>query len=208
MKVESHLLLSQSLHPKMVTTWNAADLQSPGEDCRLDLVYELPASVFVDPYQLQDVGLNATVLGEHDLELPLEKVRETRGSLVLIRQVVSPVTLPFHTRYQRPQSYPYQAIRLSPPYAGWSCGRAPWPVLKHPLIRPTTGSYPAFAPLLATQDPWLLYVPVGRQTDRSFVTFGTFAIILACTAWVAGSLFSAVQKRKRSDAKGKRRKSD
>lgn len=214
-KIRSNLTSANSFHPKIITyiEFDKED-ERPSEDCQLDLVYELPASVFVDPYQLQDLESSigkATVFGEHDLELPLEKVKEPQGSLVFLRQTSSSpvVELPIHNRYQRPASDKiYQSVTIQPPYAGWTCGRAPWPVLDHPLL-PKTEAYPQFIPLhTSQQDSLTLFVPVGRVQDRQWVTLGTFCVVVWCTVWIASSIMLSVKKRKRTEAKGKRRKSD
>ncbi|CAO3697281.1 unnamed protein product [Rhizopus stolonifer] len=209
-KIISNLALASSLHPKIITTIEHHDSLKTPDNCHLDLVYELPASVFVDPYQLKDLKLQATVFGEHDSELPLEKVKEPRGSLVFIRPNSDLIVeLPIHTRYQKPRSlFSKQLISLKPPYAGWTCGNAPWPTLNHALLPSSSTRYPAFVSLLSQQEPLELFVPVGRAEDRTLVTLGTFCVVLLCTAWIARSIFVSVKKRKRTEAKGKRRKSD
>lgn len=216
-QVHSELQAASSLHPKILTTIIADPDEQPS-NCHLDVIYVLPASVFVDPYQLQDLESNlgtATLFGEHDLELPLEKVKEQRGSILFLRQkkqqpqLKLQLELPLHLRYQQPSiEKDQQVITIDPPYAGWTCGENIWPPISHPLIT----SYPpiksSFIKLSHDTTPLTLSVPIGKVQDAQIVTYGTFGTVVLCTIWIARSVFVSIQKRRRLEAKGKRRKSE
>ncbi|KAI8987781.1 PIG-X [Mycotypha africana] len=210
--------------------FNKKDELDPFLDCHLDIVYVLPPSVFVDPYQLRDLVSTigtATVIGEHDLELPLEKIKDERGSIVFLRQHhVKPaihLELPLHLRYQQPSNNKEsQSITIQAPYAGWTCGgdsnesSYPTPLReKYSLLADlpltaatTTARFTALTNSVSSTPPLELYVPVGRGKDRSLVFIGTFLIVVLCTLWIIRSVVASLRKRKRLDAKGKRRRSE
>ncbi|CAO3663427.1 unnamed protein product [Rhizopus microsporus] len=185
MAIHSHLSFASSLHPKIDTRIELDDIH---EDCFLDIVYELPASVFVDPYQLRDMESRigkAEVFGEHDLELPLEK----------------------------PASHQqYQTVTIKVPYAGWTCGASSLPPIDHELLIPYNRHHlnSRFIPIsnIDPNEQLELSVPVGSTQDRQLVTLGTFCIVILCSAWIVRSILVSVKRRKRTEAKGKRRKSD
>jgi hypothetical protein len=216
-EVYSKLEQEHSLHPKIVTHISIEET-SPKEDCHLDVVYVLPPSVFVDPYQLQDLESvigKSTIFGEHDLELPLEKIKETRGSVVFLRQNKTIPTyhfeVPLHLRYQQPSlEKNSQSITIQAPYAGWTCGNYKYPPLSnlYPLITSNLQDESAFKQLSNDPTPLTLSVPVGKVQDASIVTYGTFGAVLFCTIWITRSVFTAIKKRRRTEVKGKRRKSD
>lgn len=213
-QVYSELEAASSLHPKIKTTLNIDNGNK--QNCYLDIVYELPASVFVDPYQLQDLEPllgKATVFGEHDLELPLEKVKESRGSIVFLRQKQPNsqfyLELPLHLRYQQPSlKKDHQLITIQAPYAGWTCGNYDWPPLANALITSPNNVASAFTKLINDPTPLTLSVPIGKVQDAQLVTYGTFGSVVLCTLWIARSVFISIKKRRRSEAKGKRRKSE
>ncbi|KAG2196816.1 hypothetical protein INT47_002743 [Mucor saturninus] len=215
-EVYSELEAANSLHPKIKTTIQINEKKN----CHFDIVYVLPASVFVDPYQLQDLAPligKATVFGEHDLELPLEKVKEWRGSIVFLRQeTTSPVmqvTLPLHLRYQQPSEHlDKQPITIQAPWAGWTCGGGSdslWPPIEHELISsPQVDSSAIFRRLSNDPTPLILSVPIGKVQDATVVTYGTFVSVVLCTLWIVYAVYLSVRKRRRLEAKGKRRKSE
>lgn len=216
--IESTLENANSLHPHIITTVIAPPPFSslPSNECWLDIVYELPASVFVDPNQLHDLAdfRNARVFGETDLEAPLEHVREPRGSLVIVRRKnrddrrTFKLDLPIHLRYQHPSyNATHRSIRIPPPKAGVTCGFG-LPAIQHPLL-PRYAAVASFTPFnVTTQEYDLeLAVPVGRQEDATLVQIGTFVTVLACSAWIIWAILQSIKKTKRREAKGKRRKS-
>jgi hypothetical protein len=218
--VHSQLLQASSLHPKIKTTVELKNEDIAAPNCHLDVVYVLPASVFVDPYQLQDLEPllgKATVIGEHDLELPLEKIKETRGSIVFLRQQQPlpsfQLELPIHLRYQHPLlEKDSQTIVIEPPFAGWTCGSNKPPLSsEYPLLLDAIGQDPidtAFTKLSYDPKPLQLSVPVGKVEDAPLVTYGTFFAVVFCTLWITRSVFLSIKKRRRSEVKGKRRKSE
>lgn len=213
-QVRSKLEAANSLHPKIKTTFNIDNENK--KNCHLDIVYVLPASVFVDPYQLKDLEPvlgKSTVFGEHDLELPLEKIKETRGSIVFLRQKqplsLFELELPLHLRYQQPSfEKDHQHITIEAPYAGWTCGNYNWPPLSYELITPPNNMDSAFTKLINDPTPLTLSVPIGKVQDSQIVTYGTFGTVVLCTIWITRSVFISIKKRRRSEAKGKRRKSE
>jgi hypothetical protein len=225
-QASSKLQAASSLHPKILTTVDISEHQEENKrDCHLDLVYVLPASVFVDPYQLQDLEPSlgkATVFGEHDLELPLEKVKEPRGSIVFLRQKKQQgqpsayqLELPFHLRYQQPSlKGDNRSITIEAPYAGWTCGNYDWPPLSNqytllPHIHTAAAAVnDVFTKLTNDPTPLTLSVPIGKVQDAQLVTYGTFSTVVLCTIWITRSVFVSIKKRRRADAKGKRRKSE
>ncbi|KAF1801216.1 PIG-X [Mucor lusitanicus] len=223
--VQSELVQASSLHPKIATFIDLKETINNTESCQLDIVYVLPPSVFVDPYQLNDLQENlgiATVFGEHDLELPLEKIKETRGSIVFLRQShIRPtwqIELPLHLRYQQPSIHTdHQPITIESPYAGWTCGGdindspQPWPPLAHQysLLPPHPSSDSASFIKLSNEPATLqLTVPIGKVQDASIVTYGTFGAVVLCTCWIIYSVVLSIKKRRKTEAKGKRRKSE
>jgi hypothetical protein len=217
-QVRSELQAASSLHPKILTTIDIG--KEKPTNCYLDVVYVLPASVFVDPYQLQDLEPllgKATIFGEHDLELPLEKVKETRGSIVFLRQSQQSFTsfqleLPFHLRYQQPSiKQDNQSITIETPYAGWTCGNYDIPPIssQYDLLPPSLhNDLDAFTKLSSDPTPLTLSVPIGKVQDTQLVTNGTFGAVVFCTIWITRSVFISIKRRRRSEAKGKRRKSE
>lgn len=218
--VYSELVQGSSLHPKISTSIDLKDTINNTESCQLDIVYVLPPSVFVDPYQLNDLEESlgkAIVFGEHDLELPLEKIKETRGSIVFLRQTqIQPkwqIELPLHLRYQQPSIHTdNQPITIESPYAGWTCGndKAPWPPLsdQYSLLPSIQTNSASFIKLSSSPATLTLTVPIGKVQDASIVTYGTFGAVLFCTFWIIYSVILSIRKRRKTEAKGKRRKSE
>ncbi|KAI8878954.1 hypothetical protein K501DRAFT_336431 [Backusella circina FSU 941] len=211
-EVSSTLEEASSLHPHILTTLNLQQ-HIPDPTCHLDLVYIFPPSVFVDIYQLKDKQTSlgkATLFGEQNLELPLERVTEKRGSILFLRQPPSQVNLPLHLRYQRGRlNQDRQPITIPPPFAGWTCGGGAWPPLSqnYSLVpHDVTGSQ--FYPLTHHPDPLQLSVPIGKLEASPFITVGTFGVVVSCTIWICVAIYRSIQRNRRSEAKGKRRKSE
>ncbi|KAI8638969.1 PIG-X [Parasitella parasitica] len=218
--VHSRLIQPNSLHPKIATLVDLKDTISNEGLCQLDIIYVLPPSVFVDPYQLKDLQETigkATLFGEHDLELPLEKIKETRGSIVFLRQTrIQPkwqLELPLHLRYQQPSIHTdHQTIHIESPYAGWTCGNESqsWPPLsdEYSLLPSIQANSASFIKLSGEPATLNLTVPIGKVQDASVVTFGTFGAVVLCACWIIYSVGLSIKKRRRTEAKGKRRKSE
>ena len=129
-----HFDKEASFHPHIITRLESIQqVEEKDPNCWFDIIYQLPASVFVDPNQ---VDSNVYVFGETDLEAPLEHVKEPRGSTIIIRkkkqhdpqdeeneQEENIIDLPIHLRYQRPSSNneTHRSIKISKPRAGWTC---------------------------------------------------------------------------------------
>ncbi|CDS11343.1 hypothetical protein LRAMOSA03606 [Lichtheimia ramosa] len=225
--LQSRLDKAQSLHPHIVTQLDP--LPEPQANCFLDFVYELPASVFVDPNQLNSLPSfqRHWVFGETDLEVPLEHVKETRGSVVIVRQkpthIEYEIDLPIHLRYQRPSDNDsFSDIEIPAPRVGWTCSlnnhdnvissmNHILPPIPEIALIPTHLMDPnkyEFHPLKDNGAILRLQVPVGNTQDANMVQWGTALCVLACTSWICWSVWKSIQKRRRYEAKGKRRKSE
>ncbi|KAG2217536.1 hypothetical protein INT45_009961 [Circinella minor] len=152
-QVSWHFDKETSFHPHIITRLESIQQEDP--NCWFDIIYQLPASVFVDPNQ---VDSNIYVFGETDLEAPLEHVKEPRGSTIIIRKKQQDeehekekenviIDLPIHLRYQRPSSTEtYRSIKIPKPRAGWTCkipikdneqvDNGPWTRNKNRLLLP------------------------------------------------------------------------
>ncbi|KAI9247507.1 PIG-X [Phascolomyces articulosus] len=241
-QVSWHFENAGNLHPHIITKLESIppSQQHPSEEesssnCSLDIVYQLPASVFVDPNQIPN---NIYVFGETDLEAPLEHVKEPRGSTIIIRQKQwhhEDIDLPIHLRYQRPSSFEmYRSIVIPKPRAGWFCLKnsiaksslnnvkknylgSLLPPLQDTLI-PTHRMNPDMVTFqeipIVTQgagegkDYMELHVPVGRTQEADMVQMGTMVAVVACTLWIILATWKSITKRRRYDAKGKRRRSE
>ncbi|KAI9019552.1 PIG-X [Phycomyces nitens] len=210
--VESTLRAANSLHPHLHTS---LAIEQPQPHCYLDLIYDLPPSVFVDPNQLTGLYRQVSVYGETDLEAPLEHVQEKRGSVVHLRfsaPLPSEVDLPLHLRYQRPSLHSsYRPITFPRPLAGWTCSKSPGfpPSLTDTLtLLPHNTSYATFDIIPQDNSILTLQVPVGRIGDMSIVEVGTLGCVVLGTLWIMGALWQSIIKRRRYEAKGKRRKSE
>ncbi|KAI9316705.1 PIG-X [Dichotomocladium elegans] len=239
---------SESLHPHIVS--HLSPSSPPRGDCSLDIIYELPASVFVDPNQLNDLlaAHQHWVFGETDLEAPLEHVQEPRGSVVIVRQLSGfdvALDLPIHLRYQRP-SYTdtHRPIEIAMPRVGWTCpvsdengaeaaaarSAVAETAKTHPFSPLVDKSLPpledipliplnridpmlyTFVPLgssaMKSADVLHLKVPVGDMREAGVVQLGTGLCVLICSLWILWAVWKSIQKARRSEAKGKRRKSE
>ncbi|CDH59014.1 hypothetical protein RO3G_10882 [Lichtheimia corymbifera JMRC:FSU:9682] len=229
--VQSRLDKAQSLHPHIVTRLDP--LPEPQPHCFFDVIYELPASVFVDPNQLSNLPSfqRHWVFGETDLEVPLEHVKETRGSVVIVRQkptdIEHELDLPIHLRYQRPSDNDsFRDIKISAPRVGWTCPLQQQHPDDHGNVISISNNLPpipeiamipshhmdpnmyTFHPLEDNGTILKLQVPVGNTQDANMVQWGTALCVLACTSWIGWSVWRSIQKRRRYEAKGKRRKSE
>lgn len=200
-----------SFHPHIITTIESP-LQAPVNEsrhCSLHVFYTLPPSVFVDPNQIPD----AHVFGETDLEAPLEHVSEIRGSLVILKANPA-VDLPIHLRYQQPDPLEtHRVIRIEAPHVGWTCRTSPAPawLTQNPLIPARYHADPqdtTFIPLLHSSKPLFLAVPIGRSQDATFVQIGTVLCVLLSAVWITWAVLKSLDRIRRYDAKGKRRRSE
>ncbi|KAI8370611.1 PIG-X [Radiomyces spectabilis] len=221
-KLHSFLSKANSLHPHIISHLTV-EAPPNNDNCALDIIYELPPSVFVDVNQLADFASligNATVFGETDLEAPLEHVKDKRGSVVILRQPFTRepkrvIDVPLHLRYQQPSLTETQRpIEIPLPVAGWTCHKlgqsAPYPPLdaKYSLVQAIDRNayFTAIDP--PTDGVLQLGVPVGDVKDRSFVEVGTLSCVVLCTVWILVAVYKSLAKRNRIEAKGKRRKSE
>ncbi|KAG2173224.1 hypothetical protein INT43_004598 [Umbelopsis isabellina] len=195
-------------------------------DCIFDIIYIIPREAFVDANQLTDLKLSKhlVVLNESDLEAPAERVRG--GNLVAVRYEAEDylmslgkevtIDLPLHMRYQQPDSlWTHQTVAIPVPKVGWTCSIEPYqkpnsipplPSIDFHLERDSRTTFDEIESSVVGN--MTVSIPVGRTTDTNTVKIGTHVIVLFGALWIAWAIYSAVVKRKRTELKGKRRKSE
>ncbi|ORX45874.1 hypothetical protein DM01DRAFT_1339833 [Hesseltinella vesiculosa] len=217
---ESEFDHAEGLHPHLITnvltsaaapSTSALDDTEDEQGCQWDIVYQLPPSLFVDRYQLQDtLGSKYAIVvhGFQNLELPLEHV-PPKDTFVILRPLVATtnatIDLPLHKRYQQPDgSLHHRAIHLPLPQVFSIC--PDHHTLRLPPIHASLSLLPA--PDTAQPSTMKLAVPVGDLNDQFAVQWGTTLTIAFVSLWIFWSVLQAIRKQKRIDAKGKRRKSE
>lgn len=216
---------SSSFHPHLYTniTFNHAPSRL---DCIFDIIYIIPREAFVDINQLNDLKItkHIVVLNETDLEAPVEKVRggnvvairyEADDYLMLLGQHVS-IDLPLHMRYHKADSlWTHQTVTIPTPKVGWTClidppqkpsSIPPLPSIDFHLERDSRTTFDEIESTAVGN--MTVSVPVGRTDDTYTVQTGTFITVIVGSLWIAYTIYRAVVKRKRTEAKGKRRKSE
>jgi hypothetical protein len=216
---------ASSFHPHIYT--NVTFNQAPSRlDCIFDIIYIIPREAFVDINQLHDLRISkhVVVLNETDLEAPVEAVRggnvvairyEAEDYLMLLGQEMN-IDLPLHMRYQKPDSlWTHQTVTIPEPKVGWTCliepplkstSIPPLPTIDFHLERDSRTTFDEIES--TTIGNMTVRVPVGCTADTYTVQTGTFITVVVGALWIAWTLYRAVVKRKRTEAKGKRRKSE
>lgn len=140
------------LHPRHKLTLSG--VRAPNlPSCKLFAKYNIPRSLFLDKYQLQDLeretpstpasGKLIGVWGETDLEAPVWEVHSWGSEAVV--QIYPPdtsgqdfnFTLPMHSRYEVPQEGDTKVDHAMPlPFVFWACAN---------IQDPLAGEYPAVA---------------------------------------------------------------
>ncbi|CAO3695734.1 unnamed protein product [Umbelopsis ramanniana] len=217
---------SSSFHPHLYTniTFNHAPSRL---DCIFDIIYIIPREAFVDINQLNDLRItkHVVVLNETDLEAPVKEAArggnvvairyEADDYLMLLGQQVS-IDLPLHMRYQKPDSlWSHQTVTIPTPKVGWTClidppqkssSIPPLPSIDFHLERDSRTTFDEIESTAIGN--MTVSVPVGRTDDIYTVQTGTFITVIVGSLWIAYTIYRAVVKRKRTEAKGKRRKSE
>ncbi|ORX99042.1 hypothetical protein K493DRAFT_313359 [Basidiobolus meristosporus CBS 931.73] len=127
-----HIEPSQSFHPNFFLTFPSSELASPNTGCQLNVFYDLPRDIILDPYQLKDLEStlgSAKIYGKVDLEVPVSEISENETPSLLLSPVIpsqEPVELkvPVHMRYQYPAAKgkgTHEKINIQAPYVFWSC---------------------------------------------------------------------------------------
>ncbi|KDQ11743.1 hypothetical protein BOTBODRAFT_177121 [Botryobasidium botryosum FD-172 SS1] len=139
-------------HLKTITTLSLpAEPQSPSPACSLHLLFQLPPSIFIDPYELEELEdhygrLRYRVWGETDLEKPVSAV-DSRGSVLLVDVGADilgnahkkggggelQVEVPMHVRYLSPSPWTSTSKNVS--------GR-PGQVVSEGMYEPVEWSWP------------------------------------------------------------------
>lgn len=138
----STLSPSPSFHSHLCTTVFLPSPISPsGPSCSLALIYHIPPSLILDPYELSQLyadgslGSSFTYFGEVELELPLSKLsakaREGTGLVVemdghtLVEENVE-MDIPLHGRYlesveEGADGKRERVVVVEWPWVGWKC---------------------------------------------------------------------------------------
>uniref|UniRef100_A0A060TBR2 Protein PBN1 n=1 Tax=Blastobotrys adeninivorans TaxID=409370 RepID=A0A060TBR2_BLAAD len=141
------------LHPRHKLTLTGVKAPTFLPSCKLFAKYNIPRSLFLDKYQLQDLeretpsapasGKLIGVWGESDLEAPVWEVQGWGSEAVV--QIYPPdatgqefnFTLPMHSRYEVPQEGDTKVDHEMPlPFVFWACAN---------IQDPLAGEYPAVA---------------------------------------------------------------
>jgi hypothetical protein len=217
---------ASTFHPHIYT--NVTFNQGPSRlDCMFDIIYIIPREMFVDINQLLDLRISKHVVvpNEVDLELPAEAVRggdnvvavryEAEDYLMLLGQQMT-IDLPLHMRYQKPDSmWTHQTVTVPVPKVGWTClleppqkhtSLPPLPSFEFQQDRDSRTSFDEIESIPIGN--MTVRIPIGRTDDTYAVQIGTFVTVTVGAVWIAWSMYRAVVKRKRTEAKGKRRKSE
>ncbi|KAL4249578.1 Protein PBN1 [Abortiporus biennis] len=105
-----HFILTTHLH------------QSPPDDCSAHVSYSLPPDVYIDPYELETIGIDFKLNEYLDLELPVEVAGMSGAELrVDIQPGVRNVSVPLHARYGRLSTTGHRVVHLPGPHATWTC---------------------------------------------------------------------------------------
>lgn len=113
-------LVATGLHPTVQLSLNATD--APAGNCELYLQWNLPKSVFLDPYQLPAAIRPILHSGNLDLELPEYAVDEWGQLMFAAVDLSSPVEVKLHLRYQQPGHDAVVEVPL--PHVFWGCDHA------------------------------------------------------------------------------------
>ncbi|KAK7039628.1 RBR-type E3 ubiquitin transferase [Favolaschia claudopus] len=195
----SSLLHPHSYHPVFRTRISA----SGHENCTLNLYYELPPLIFVDPYELSNRAdtYSYKYAGSSNLELPVFALGEddSRNSTLLVtgvetlsREGVLEVEVPLHTRYAHTSTTgtTFQETKLSWPDAFLACslsGSTSRPRYDSELPKMPTEFVVAFEaktivrlwPLEGVIPVETVSTPIGNTADVSTVELGTAVVIIS-----------------------------
>ncbi|KAK9765980.1 hypothetical protein K7432_005270 [Basidiobolus ranarum] len=125
----------QSFHPNLLIHFPTSDLSTPHALCKLNVFYDLPRDIILDPYQLNDLEPylgKAKIYGKVELEVPVSEISEKEAPSLLISPVISTqdgqelveIKVPVHMRYQLPANIgegTHESIMIKAPYVFWSC---------------------------------------------------------------------------------------
>ncbi|EME81833.1 uncharacterized protein MYCFIDRAFT_97860, partial [Pseudocercospora fijiensis CIRAD86] len=207
------------LHPKLDIKFPAQHLQPPKDNCALHAYATLPASLFIDRYQLDDklfmdsnnlVSLRA-LSGEQDLEAP-NWVLKQWGSAALL-ELAHPeqkasstddwtVTIPMHLRYVNGSSDTNKdgSVDLSWPVVFWACeAEEGLKMSTNPFDRVNLGYDGLFGPKTmfyhVPPSPTAgvlverLSVPFLDPAKAEWVPLGTSIVVFVGFAWICFKLF-------------------
>ncbi|KXT04867.1 hypothetical protein AC578_3424 [Pseudocercospora eumusae] len=207
------------LHPKVDIKFPAQHLQPPKDSCALHAYSTLPASLFIDRYQLDDklflesnnlVALRA-LSGEQDLEAP-NWVLKQWGSAALLELAYPKqkststdgwtVTIPMHLRYVNGTSETNKAgaVDLSWPVVFWACeAEEGLKMSTNPFDRVNLGYDGLFGPKTmfyhvppSPADDVLverLSVPFLDPIKAGWAPLGTSIVVLLGFVWICYKLF-------------------
>lgn len=122
MLIESKLVSAKSFHPKL-QYYISQKASLADSKCSLFIVQSLPKSLFVDPYQIEQLPLKIVldVAGDYNLENPVHLIKEE--IMFAVKASDDAVEIPLHTRYQEPCSAGnhYNYIEIPSPVSVWVC---------------------------------------------------------------------------------------
>lgn len=218
--IQNKVSPTQGFHLTSTTTiYNLTTLASD-ENCFAASLQLVPPDFIVDEYELEQrykegYGPLCHVVGEKDLELPVEAVGE-RSALVLAEFPIRPETIldvPLHLRYARPQKdkgtleaelpWPWIIFGCNQPGRCLSLYRA---LLTYPVVewngqqfarrifegKPTGDYHVISSPSNTPHRTSSIIVPTGNTSHQPWVELGTVLSVLLTFFYVLWCLFKSV----------------
>ncbi|KAG2158026.1 PIG-X [Suillus bovinus] len=164
--------------------------------CDLFVLYELPADIIVDPFELNDHGLCFQFVGNTNLELPMSGVADESGWLLV---AVKPeadlvmVDVPLHVRYGVPHEghSPRHIIQLPPPTCFWACPSSnksfpnalPSQSPKFHLLN-SSAQFEILRRGYATSLPFSFDIPVGNINHTLYIELCTVTVTLLAFVYI------------------------
>lgn len=179
----------------------------PAATCSLHLSLQLPAHLFVDPYELDrySASYSFQISGPSNLEAPVFIVDSSDTTLLLNITLtdhggngqIAVIDVPLHSRYGRPlrgHATGIHNIVMTAPTVFWACNDLATPLIAKvpadlpPSIRPYfTGAAVSFIPIPAEKSTPLsqtIRIPVGELQDLQRVEIITALGVFFAFAWL------------------------
>jgi hypothetical protein len=100
-------------------------------NCSFHFLYQFPAHIFVDPYELASRQIPCSLSGSMDLELPETAVPQEGSGVLLNVSLPAPLPqgafnlttdIPIHVRYAKPRHPPrHISVEVPLPVGFWAC---------------------------------------------------------------------------------------
>lgn len=161
----------------------------PSSRCKLYTLLDLPPSIIVDKYQLEDLMLVEPaaqmlgVWGETDLEAPDWLVGQGSELLIKLTSGASNYSIPLHLRYGLPSASSHAKHTLPAPLVFWSCQdstlKAKPPIGLESWFPEDTAFYIIKSNSIDYRVPTIdpQYIGISQITTAVVVVIGTLAII-------------------------------